>query len=84
MIAVLRGLYAGETVIDFPRWWRVAVLASGIALLLSLGSFGLRGLELGIDFAGGTSYEVAAPDASKRSRKLLALPVGMPISLVAT
>ena len=31
---------------------------------LSLGSFGLRGLELGIDFAGGTSYEVAAPDAS--------------------
>ena len=64
MIAVLRGLYAGETVIDFPRWWRVAVLASGIALLLSLGSFGLRGLELGIDFAGGTSSEVAAPDAS--------------------
>jgi|TARA_B110000263_G_scaffold245540_1_gene255258 preprotein translocase subunit SecF len=64
VIAVLRGLYAGETVIDFPRWWRVAALASGIALLLSLGSFGLRGLELGIDFAGGTSYEVAAPDAS--------------------
>jgi preprotein translocase subunit SecF len=64
MIGVLRGLYAGETVIDFPRWWRVAAVASGIALLLSFGSFGLRGLELGIDFAGGTSYEVAAPDAS--------------------
>ena len=64
MITVLRGLYAGETVVDFPRWWRVAALASGVALLVSLGSFGLRGLELGIDFAGGTAYEVAAPDAS--------------------
>ncbi|MBC8364749.1 MAG: protein translocase subunit SecF [Actinobacteria bacterium] len=64
MIGILRGLYAGDTVVDFPRLWRSAALVSGAALLVSLGSFGLRGLELGIDFAGGTSYEVSAPDAS--------------------
>ena len=64
MIGALRRLYRGENPVDFPRWWRVAAVASGLGLLLSIGSFGLRGLELGIDFAGGTSYEVVAPDAS--------------------
>ena len=37
---------------------RTAYLVSGVLLVLSLGSFLVRGLELGIDFKGGREYVV--------------------------
>ena len=59
----LTGLYRGESSIDFPGLWRRAVMASTVAVLIGLASFGIRGLNLGLDFEGGTSYEVRAPGA---------------------
>ena len=64
MIGTLRKLYAGEAPVDFPKLWRRAVIVSAVAVLVSVGSFAVRGVNLGIDFEGGTSFEVRAPDAS--------------------
>ena len=63
-MSAFRRLYNGETTLDYPRWWRRAVTISLVAMLVSVASFGVRGLNLGIDFEGGTSYEVRAPGAS--------------------
>ena len=63
-MSVLRDVFNGETALDYPRWWRRAVTVSLVAIVLSIGSFGVRGLNLGIDFEGGTSFEVVAPGAS--------------------
>lgn len=60
----LRMLYRGEQNFDFPRIWRLALAASAVVALVSVGSLVFRGLNLGIEFEGGTSWEVLAPDIS--------------------
>ena len=50
--------------IDFPRLWKIGAAISLVALLLSGGALIFRGLNLGIDFEGGTSWEVEAPGVS--------------------
>jgi len=44
--------------IDFPVLWKKAVILSGALLLISVFALAVRGLNLGIDFEGGTSFEV--------------------------
>lgn len=53
-----------ENDIDFPRLWRIGAVISALLLLVSVGALLGRGLNLGIDFEGGTSWEVEAPDVS--------------------
>ena len=64
MIRTLRLLYSGETPVDYPKWWKRTILISALLLVASVSSFFVRGLNLGIDFEGGTSYEVRAPGIS--------------------
>ncbi len=47
-----------EKEIEFLRHRRWAYLFSGILILISLGSFVVQGLKLGIDFTGGVLLEV--------------------------
>ncbi|MHB8262518.1 MAG: protein translocase subunit SecF [Acidimicrobiales bacterium] len=57
-------LYRGETHFDFigrRRWW---YLISILIILAGLLSLGVRGLNFGIEFRGGTSWEVTAPGAT--------------------
>ena len=63
-MSVLGGLYRGESAVDFPSLWRRAVIVSTVAVLVGLASFGVRGLNLGLDFEGGTSFEVRSPGTS--------------------
>ncbi len=53
-----------ENDIDFPRLWRIGWVITAVMLLVSGGALVGRGLNLGIDFEGGTSWEVEAPDVS--------------------
>ena len=63
-LGVLASVYRGEQRIDFPRLWRRALIGSLVAVVVSVASFGLRGVDLGIEFEGGTSWEVPAPGVS--------------------
>ena len=63
-LGVLGSLYRGQQQIDFPRLWRRALVGSLAAVVVSVASLGIRGVDLGIEFEGGTSWEVPAPQVS--------------------
>lgn len=57
-------LYRGETSVDFigrrKRWY----MLSGFFVLLSIGSLAVQGLQLGIEFKGGSSFTVTTSSPS--------------------
>jgi preprotein translocase subunit SecF len=57
-------LYQGLTTIDFVGRKKLWFTASLAVIVLGLGSLGIRGFNLGIDFKGGSSWEVLAPHSS--------------------
>ena len=70
-------LYHGETAFDFvgrKAWWFVlsaVVIGVGVLSLLT------QGLNYGIDFKGGTSWEVSAPDVSVAEARDALRPLGL-------
>jgi preprotein translocase subunit SecF len=56
-------LFKKQTQIDFLGKRRLALVLSGILMLISIASFVTRGLSLGIDFTGGTLVEVGYSEA---------------------
>lgn len=58
---VFSRLYNGETSVNFVGRARLWAMLSGGVILVGLASLGLQGLNFGIDFTGGTAWEV--PDA---------------------
>ena len=54
-------LYQGLTTIDFVARRRTWFTISMVVIVIGLGSLGLRGFNLGIEFKGGSSWEVLAP-----------------------
>lgn len=63
-MTILGRLYRSEHQFDFPGLWKKALIVSTLVVLVSLGSLVFRGLNLGIEFVGGTSWEVFAPEVS--------------------
>ncbi len=61
---IVSRLYRGETKLDFigtrKRWY----LASGIILLVCVLSFVFRGFNIGVEFEGGTQFQVSAASSS--------------------
>jgi preprotein translocase subunit SecF len=57
-MSVIRKLYRGETRINFignrERWY----FASLLLILVCIGSLGLRGFNYGIEFKGGTQFQI--------------------------
>ena len=54
----------GQTNIDFLVWWKRGLAVSAVLVIASIVSLTTRGLNLGIDFEGGVSWEVRAPGVS--------------------
>ncbi|MEK9526639.1 MAG: protein translocase subunit SecF [Acidimicrobiaceae bacterium] len=57
-------LFRNEHHFDFPAMWRKALIGSAVLVLVSVGALVFRGLNLGIEFEGGTAWEVTAPGVS--------------------
>lgn len=53
-------IYRGLTTINFLSRTKIYFAISTVIILAGIGSIGLRGLNLGIDFKGGTAWEVIA------------------------
>ncbi len=63
-MSIWRDLYRGDNRFDFPRLWKRAATVSAALVLISVGALFIRGLNLSIEFVGGTSWELSAPDLS--------------------
>ncbi|ABI56568.1 protein translocase subunit SecF [Alkalilimnicola ehrlichii MLHE-1] len=61
-------LFKREPRIDFLGKRRLGVVLSALLLLASIGSLAMQGLNLGIDFTGGTVVEVGYPEAADLGR----------------
>ena len=58
-------LFKRETSIDFMSGRKLALTLSAVLLLTGLVALGVRGLQFGIDFTGGTLVEVGYPQAAE-------------------
>lgn len=59
-----RRLYRGEIDVDFVGKWRLWYSLSGILLLISILGLLINGLNLGVEFRGGTVFSFKAPQAT--------------------
>ncbi|NNN00754.1 MAG: protein translocase subunit SecF [Acidimicrobiaceae bacterium] len=57
-------LYQGLTTIDFVGRRKTWFTISAVVIVVGLGSLAIRGFNLGIDFKGGSSWEVLAPNTT--------------------
>ncbi|GIM98218.1 protein translocase subunit SecF [Paractinoplanes toevensis] len=57
-------LYQGEANINIIGRRKTWFIVAAVLVLISIGSFAFKGFELGIEFAGGTSFSVPAQTAS--------------------
>ncbi|MCY3560898.1 MAG: protein translocase subunit SecF [bacterium] len=55
--AGLRRMYANQVNLDFERLWRRSVVLSMVVLAIAGGAWIFRGLNMGIEFEGGTFWE---------------------------
>lgn len=73
----LRALLRNENDVDFPSYWkRVAIVSAGL-LLIAVGSLAFRGLNLGIEFEGGASWEVRSAEVTSSELRDALEPLGL-------
>ncbi len=65
MIATLRSFYRGENSWDILRVSRKVLIGSALAVLICVVALVVRGLNLGIEFEGGSVWEIPAPSAAE-------------------
>lgn len=75
-MSVFRDLYNGETNFDFVKQWRITRVASLVLVVVSLLSIVFLRLDLGLDFEGGSSWEVRAPGVSIAEARDVLDPLG--------
>ena len=57
-------LYRGLTTVDFVGRKKLWFSISAAVIIIGLGSLSIRGFNLGIEFKGGSTWEVLAPNSS--------------------
>ena len=80
--SVWHKLTTGATNYEFVRRWRTWVAISGIVIVVGIGALIGRGLKLGIDFEGGTSWEVTTSTLSiSKARDVVGPVVGRAVTI---
>jgi len=77
-------LYHGETTINFVGRRNIWFVVSGVVILAGLISLIAQGLNYGIDFKGGTSWEVPAPGVSVAQARDAVRPFGLADATIQT
>ncbi len=72
----IRRLFRGENDYDFVRLWRYGLIASGVLVAVSLLLLVVQNLALGLDFEGGTAWEVPTSELSVAEARDLLRPLG--------
>ncbi|MCC6438421.1 MAG: protein translocase subunit SecF [Acidimicrobiales bacterium] len=72
----VRRLFRGENDYDFVRSWRYGLALSATLLALSLILLLTRGLALGLDFEGGTAWDVPTSTVSVEDARDVLRPLG--------
>ena len=70
-------LYNGETSFDFVRQFKKAVLGSAAVILAGIVATLISGLNFGIDFRGGTAWEVPTESPSVEETRDVLRPLGL-------
>ncbi len=70
-------LLRGENDIDFPSLWKRTIVISGVLVLVAVGALMFRGLNLGIEFEGGASWEVRSAEVSSDELQSALEPLGL-------
>jgi preprotein translocase subunit SecF len=83
-MSALRRLYRGENDFNFVRAWKWGLRFSAALVLVSLVSLATRGLNLGIDFEGGVSWEVKAPGVTVDVARGVLTPLGLTEAKIQT
>jgi len=69
-------LYRGRTDFDFPRIWKQVGVVSVILILISLASLFTRGMNLAIDFEGGSIWEIPSEHITEAQAQEALAPFG--------
>ncbi|MGH9102904.1 MAG: protein translocase subunit SecF, partial [Acidimicrobiales bacterium] len=77
-------LYRGETAFDFIGRKRVWFLISCLVIAVGFISLGVQGLNFGIDFRGGTAWQVQTPGVTVAQTKGALAPLGLGGATVET
>ncbi|MEZ5261435.1 MAG: protein translocase subunit SecF [Acidimicrobiales bacterium] len=80
----LRRLFRGENDYDFVKHWRTGLALSGVLMVLSVVLLVVRGLSLGLDFEGGTSWDVPTAQLSVAEARDALRPLGQDNAKIQT
>ncbi|MDH4147338.1 MAG: protein translocase subunit SecF [Acidimicrobiia bacterium] len=80
----LRRILRSENDIDFVRLWRVASLISAALVVISIAVTLLAGLVRGIEFRGGTAWEVPSGELSVSEARDVLRPLGLGSARIQT
>jgi preprotein translocase subunit SecF len=75
-VSALSDLYRDRNDFDFPRQWRITTVLSIVLVVVSLGSLFARGLNLSIDFEGGSVWEVPSDSFTESQARAALEPFG--------
>ena len=70
-------LLRNENRIDFSALWKRAMTISAILMLIAVGALVVRGLNLGIEFEGGASWEVRSAEVTSDQLQSVLEPLGL-------
>jgi preprotein translocase subunit SecF len=77
-------LYRGETAFNFIGHWRRWFAISAVVILVGVIALLVRGLAFGIDFAGGTSWQVQTAKVTVAQARTALTPLGLGQATIET